>query len=127
LPAGPPYRTILESGIHVGAGSDGGDISEIDPWFDIYYMVTGKDITGELINVGEQVSREQALRMYTAENGWFFREENDLGSIEPGKLGDIVVLSEDYFDTQKVPDEEITRLKSVLTIVGGRIVYSDMH
>jgi predicted amidohydrolase YtcJ len=127
LPAGPPYHTILESGIHVGAGSDGGDISEIDPWFDIYYMVTGKDITGELINAGEQVTREQALRMYTADNGWFFREENDLGSIEPGKLGDLVVLSEDYFDSQKVPDEEITRLKSVLTIVGGRVVYSDMH
>jgi predicted amidohydrolase YtcJ len=126
-PAGPPYRTILESGIHVGAGSDGGDISEIDPWFDIYYMVTGKDITGELINGGEQVTREQALRMYTADNGWFLPDGNNLGSIEPGKLGDLVVLSDDYFDPQKVPDERITKLKSVLTVVGGRVVYNDMH
>ena len=127
IPAGPPYRTILESGIHVGAGSDGGDISEIDPWFDIFYMVTGKDITGEVINDGEQVTRQQALRMYTADNGWFFREENELGSIEPGKLGDLVVLSDDYFDPRKVPDEQITKLKSVLTIVGGRVVYSDLR
>ncbi|MBZ5503268.1 MAG: amidohydrolase family protein [Acidobacteriia bacterium] len=126
-PAGPPYRTILESGIHVGAGSDAGDISLLDPWYEIYYMVTGKDCTGALINAGEQVTREQALRMYTADNGWFFHEENDLGSIETGKLGDLAVLSDDYFDRKGVSDEGIKQLRSVLTVVGGRIVYSDLH
>ncbi len=126
-PAGPPYRTILASGIHSGAGSDAGDISILDPWYEIFYMVTGKDCTGALINAGEQVTREQALRMYTADNGWFFHEENELGSIETGKLGDLVVLSGDYFDPQKVSDEGIKRLKSVLTIVGGRVVYEDLH
>ena len=126
-PAGPPYRTILESGIHVGAGSDAGDISMLDPWFEIYYMVTGKDCTSALINTGEQVTREQALRMYTADNGWFFHEDNELGSIETGKLGDLVVLSDDYFDSQRVSDEGIKQLKSTLTVVGGRIVYNDIH
>lgn len=126
-PAGPPYRTILASGIHTGAGSDAGDISILDPWYEIFYMVTGKDCTGALINAGEQLTREQALRMYTADNGWFFHEENELGSIETGKLGDVVVLSDDYFDPQKVSDEGIKRLKSVLTVVGGRIVYQDLH
>lgn len=126
-PAGPPYRTILESGIHAGAGSDAGDISMLDPWFEIYYMVTGKDCTGTLINTGEQVTREQALRMYTADNGWFFHEDGELGSIETGKLGDLVVLSDDYFDPQRVSDEQIKQLKSVLTVVGGRIVYNDLH
>jgi predicted amidohydrolase YtcJ len=126
-PAGPPYRTILESGIHVGAGSDAGDISLLDPWYEIYYMVTGKDCTGALINAGEQVTREQALRMYTTDNGWFFHEENELGSMETGKLGDLAVLSDDYFDPKGVPDEGIKQLKSVLTVVGGRIVYSDLH
>lgn len=126
-PAGPPYRTILESGIHVGAGSDAGDISMLDPWYEIYYMVTGKDCTGALINSGEQVTRQQALHMYTADNGWFFHEENDLGSIETGKLGDLVVLSNDYFDPRRVSDEGIKQLKSVLTVVGGRTVYDDIH
>lgn len=126
-PAGPPYRSILASGIHAGAGSDAGDISVLDPWFEIYYMVTGKDCTGALINSGEQVTREQALRMYTADNGWFFREENELGSIETGKLGDLSVMSDDYFDRKAVSDEGIKQLKSVLTVVGGRIVYSDPH
>ncbi len=126
-PAGPPYRTILESGIHAGAGSDAGDISVLDPWYEIYYMVTGKDCTGALINSGEQVTREQALRMYTADNGWFFREENALGSMETGKLGDVAVLSDDYFDRKGVSDEGIKQLKSVLTVVGGRIVYSELQ
>lgn len=126
-PAGPPYRTILESGIHAGAGSDAADISVLDPWFEIYYMVTGKDCTGALINSGEQVSRDQALRMYTADNGWFFHEEGELGSVETGKLGDLVVLSDDYFDPKRVSDEQIKQLKSVLTVVGGRIVYTDIH
>ena len=126
-PAGPPYRTILESGIHAGAGSDAGDISVLDPWFEIYYMVTGKDCTGALINSGEQVTREQALHMYTADNGWFFHEEKELGSMETGKLGDVAVLSGDYFDRKGVSDEAIKQLKSVLTVVGGRVVYSDLH
>ena len=66
-------------------------------------MVTGKDCTGLLINSGEQVTREQALRMYTADNGWFFHEENELGSIEAGRLGDLAVLTDDYFDRQGSP------------------------
>jgi predicted amidohydrolase YtcJ len=126
-PAGPPYRTLLASGIHVGAGSDAGDISILDPWYEIYYMVTGKDCTGAEINTGETVTREQALRMYTADNGWFFHEENQLGSIETGKLGDLVVLNDDYFDPQKVSDEGIKQIKSVLTVVGGRVVYEEQQ
>ena len=125
-PAGPPYRTILASGIHAGAGSDAGDISILDPWYEIYYMVTGKDCTGALINPGEQVTRAQALRMYTADNGWFFREENSLGSIETGKLGDLAVLSGDFFDSKAVPDEAIKQVHSVLTVVGGRTVHSEL-
>ena len=126
-PAGPPYRTILASGIHAGAGSDAGDISILDPWYEIYYMVTGKDCTGALINSGEQLTRAQALRMYTADNAWFFREENSLGSIEPGKLGDLAVLSDDFFDSKAVPDEVIKQIHSVLTVVGGRIVHNRIN
>jgi predicted amidohydrolase YtcJ len=65
----------------------------------------------------------EALRLYTAENGWFFHEEDKLGTIEPGKLADIVVLSDDYFDPKKVSDEAIKRLRSVLTVVDGRVVH----
>ena len=103
--AGPPMRMIVDSGIHVGAGSDAAQISTLDPWLMIYYMVTGKNAAGTLINAGQTLTRMEALRLYTANNGWFFREEDRLGSIEPGKLGDVVVLSDDFLDPAKVPDE----------------------
>ncbi|HEX4137156.1 MAG TPA: amidohydrolase family protein [Bryobacteraceae bacterium] len=124
--SGPPLRTIIDSGIHVGAGSDSAQISTLDPWLIIYYMVTGKNAAGVLINDKQQVTRMEALRLYTAENGWFFHEEDKLGSIEPGKLGDLVVLSGDYTDPKKVPDEAIKSLKSVLTVVDGRVVFDGM-
>jgi predicted amidohydrolase YtcJ len=65
----------------------------------------------------------EALKLYTSENGWFLREEDRLGTIEPGKLADLVVLSDDYFDPKKVTDDGIKRLKSVLTVVDGRVVH----
>jgi hypothetical protein len=125
--AGPPLRMILDSGIHVGAGSDAAQISTLDPWPMIYYMVTGKNSSGALINDKQQLTRMEALRLYTAENGWFFHEEGNLGTIEVGKLGDLVALSGDYFDSTKVPDEAIKLLKSALTVVDGRVMYDQLR
>ncbi len=125
--AGPPLRMILDSGIHVGAGSDAAQISTLDPWLMMYYMVTGKNAAGTLINAGQTLTRAEALRLYTANNGWFFREEDRLGSMEQGKLGDVAVLNEDFLDTAKVPDEAIKRVKSVLTVVGGQVVYDKLN
>lgn len=125
--AGPPMRMILDSGIHVGAGSDAAQISTLDPWPMIYYMVTGKNSSGALINDKQQLTRMEALRLYTAENGWFFHEEASLGTIEVGKLGDVVALTGDYFDPKKVPDEAIKMLKSALTVVDGRVMYDQLR
>jgi len=122
---GPPFRTIVDSGIHVGAGSDAAAVSVFDPWLEIYYMVTGKNSAGELINDKQQLTREEALRLYTAENGWYTHEEDKLGTIEPGKLADIAVLSEDFLDAKKVTDEGIKKIRSVLTVVDGRVVHGD--
>ncbi len=80
-----------------------------------------------LINAGQTLTRMEALRLYTANNGWFFREEDRLGSMEPGKLGDVVVLNDDFLDPAKVPDEAIKRVKSVLTVVGGQVVYDKLN
>jgi hypothetical protein len=113
--------------VKVGAGSDSAQISTLNPWLIIYYMVTGRNAAGQLINDGQQISRMDALRLYTRENGWFLREEGTLGSIEPGVLGDVVVLNEDYSDPARVPDEAIKRLRSVLTIVGGRVVHDELR
>jgi predicted amidohydrolase YtcJ len=89
----------------------------------IYYMVTGRNVAGKLVNAGQQITREEAIRLYTAANGWFLREEDKLGTIEEGKLGDVVVLSHDYFDRSRVPDERLRQIHSVLTIVDGRVTH----
>jgi len=118
--AGPPYRSIVDSGVKVGAGSDSAQISALNPWLMLYYMTTGRNSSGVLINVGQTLTRQEALRLYTRENGWFAKEEDQLGSIEVGKLADLTVLSADYFS---VSDDALKRLRSVLTLVGGRVVH----
>jgi predicted amidohydrolase YtcJ len=119
---GPPYRTIVDSGIHVGAGSDSAQISTLNPWNMLYYMTTGKNVVGNLVNGGQQLTREEAIRLYTVENGWFLKEENKLGSIEEGKLGDIVVLNADYFNPAATPD--VRKVHPVLTVIDGKVAYN---
>jgi predicted amidohydrolase YtcJ len=123
--AGPPYRLLLDSGIHVGAGMDGAQASPINPWLHVYYMVTGRNVRGEVINDGQQITRQEAVWLYTGANGWFSREEDSLGTIEVGRLADLVVLNADVFDPKAVPDESIRRVHSELTILGGRVVHGD--
>jgi predicted amidohydrolase YtcJ len=118
---GPPLRMILDSGIHAGAGSDSAQISTLNPWNMIYYMVTGKNVAGLLVNAGQQITRDEAIRLYTVNNGWFLKEESKLGSIEEGKLGDVVVLNADYFNAAEVPD--VRKIHPVLTVIDGKVVY----
>ena len=105
--------------------SDGMQIAPMNPWLGLYYVVTGKNVRGELINEGQTLSRQDALALYTQKNGWFLSEEDMLGTLEPGKYADLVVLSGDYFDANAVSDEDIKSLHSELTIVGGKIVHGD--
>jgi predicted amidohydrolase YtcJ len=120
---GPPFRMLVDSGIPLGMSSDGMQISPLNPWIGLYYVVTGRNARGELINAGQTLDRARALKLYTAANGWFLSEEDLLGTIEPGKYADLAVLSADYFDAAAVPDEELKKLRSVMTLVGGQIVF----
>jgi predicted amidohydrolase YtcJ len=118
----PPNRTIMESGVHASFGSDGP--SPISPWRHIYSLVTGKNHAGKIITTDQTVSRIEALRLYTIDGSWFSFDENKTGSIETGKLADLAVLSDDFLDPARVPDEAIKQIHSVLTIVGGRITHN---
>jgi predicted amidohydrolase YtcJ len=117
---GSPFKMVMESGIRAGMHSDSVHISPLNPWLHIYYAVTGVNALGQVINDGQQISRQDALRLYTRENGWFLRMEDRLGSIEPGRLADLAVLSDDYLT---VTDEQLKRIRSVLTVVDGKIVH----
>jgi predicted amidohydrolase YtcJ len=123
---GPPFRMLAESGIPMGMSSDGMQISPLNPWIGLYYVVTGKNARGELINGEQTLERAAALRLYTASNGWFLGEENVLGTLEPGKYADLAVLSADYFDSDAVDDEAIKDVRSMLTIVGGEVVFGEL-
>jgi predicted amidohydrolase YtcJ len=119
--AGPLFRTLYDRGdIPLGAGTDGILVVPMNPWFGIYYMTTGIDSKGDLVNPGQTLTRLEALQLYTMGSAWFTFDEDDLGSIEMGKLADIVVLSDDYLG---VSDEELKQMSAVLTMVNGRIVY----
>ncbi|WP_162606566.1 amidohydrolase [Jiangella asiatica] len=117
---GPPFRMIVDSGIHAGMSSDGMQIAPMNPWLHMYYATTGRNARGVVINAGQQITRQEALRLYTRDNGWFLREEDELGSIEAGKHADLAVLDRDYFT---VPDDDLKRLRSLFTVVGGRVVH----
>jgi len=119
--AGPPFKTLLESGIRMGAGTDSGVVGPLNPWQSIYYMVTGKQAGGEVIIPGEQIDRMSALRLYTAENAWFMGEEDSLGSLEVGKLADLVVLDQPFLEIEA---DRLREIRSLLTMVGGRIVHT---
>ena len=116
---GPPYRIILDSGIRAAAGGDGMQIAPMNPFIHMYHATTGRNARGTLGNDGQQISRLEALRLYTSATPWFFDDE-PLGTIEVGNYGDLVVLNDDYF---AVPDEGLKQLRSVLTVVGGKVVY----
>jgi len=117
---GPPFRTIVDHGIQVGIHGDGVHIAPLNPWLHMYFATTGVNSFGAQVNGNQQLTREEALRLFTHGNSWFLRMEDRIGSIEPGRLADLVVLDRDYFS---VPDVEIKRIRSVMTMVGGRIVH----
>jgi predicted amidohydrolase YtcJ len=117
---GAPFRTIVDHGIQAGMHGDGVHIAPLNPWLHIYFATTGVNSFGAKVNGDQQLTRQEALRAFTRSNSWFLRMEDKVGTIEPGKLADLVVLNKDYFT---VPDAEIKQIRSVMTVVNGRIVH----
>jgi predicted amidohydrolase YtcJ len=115
----PPLKTIQDSGVMWGLGSDGSRANQILPFQTLSWAVTGRMVGGAR-TLRQTISREQALIAHTRSNAWFVFQEKDLGSIEAGKRADLVVLDRDYL---AVPEGQIKDITSVMTIVNGRIVY----
>jgi predicted amidohydrolase YtcJ len=118
---GPPFRRIVDSGIRAGVGTDSTNVSALDPWVSLYYMTTGRNIAGMPTNDGQQISRVEALRLYTEGAAWFSFDDHHLGSFAEGKYADLAVLSHDYLT---VPDQMIRKIESVMTLIGGKIVHA---
>jgi len=118
----PPIRRMLEIGVPVGAGTDATRVSSYNPYLSLYWLITGKTIGGlGLYPQENRLERAEALKLYTTGSSWFSTEDGKKGALAPGQLADLAVLSADYFT---IAEEEIKRLESVLTIVGGKVVYA---
>ena len=115
----PPLATIQNSGIMWGLGSDGTAANQIRPFTTLYFAVTGKMAGGRKV-IRQTISREDALIAHTRKNAFLLFQEDNLGSIQPGKLADLAVLDRDYLT---IPADQIKDIRPVMTIVGGRVAF----
>jgi predicted amidohydrolase YtcJ len=121
--ATPPIKRMMAAGVPVGAGTDATRVASYNPWVSLSWLVTSKTVGGlTLYPARNRLDRETALRLWTERNTWFSNEVGKKGQIKAGQLADLAVLSDDYF---AVPESEIAHLRSVLTVLGGKVVYGE--
>ncbi len=116
-----PVRSFLDQGILVAGGTDS-PVIPYNPFWAMYHFISRETISDGVYGANQRITREEALRVFTINNAKLTFEENLKGSIERGKLADLVVLPADILT---IPEKQIEGLKPVATMVGGRIVYSD--
>ena len=117
----PPVARIREMGIPLACGTDANRATSYNPWIGLHWLVTGRTLGGAKLQGDRNLlDRTEALRLYTAGSAWISGEENKKGTLEAGKFADLAILSADYFS---VPVDEIKDIESVMTMVGGKIVY----
>ena len=118
----PPVETARKMGVVVGAGTDAHRVASYNPFTALQWLLDSKTVGGVVMRGPEEIpSRLDALRFYTLGSAWFSFDDDVRGSLEVGKLADLAVLSDDYMT---IPVEKIGALESVLTMVGGKVVYS---
>ncbi|MBI3371954.1 MAG: amidohydrolase family protein [Betaproteobacteria bacterium] len=115
----PPIRTIQDSGIVWGLGTDSTIVAHYQPFITLWWAVTGKALHGGKV-LAQTVTREEALIAHTRSNAYVLFKENLIGTLETGKLADLVVLDRDYMT---IPADDIVNISPVLTMVGGRTVF----
>jgi predicted amidohydrolase YtcJ len=118
----PPVETAKEIGVKVGGGTDAHRVASYNPFTSLQWFLDGKTVSGIALRGPEETpGRDDALRFYTLGSAWFSRDEDKRGSLEVGKLADLAVLTKDYMT---VPFDQVGGIESLLTMVGGKIVYA---
>jgi len=121
-PNAASVENAKEIGVNMGAGTDAHRVASYNPFTALQWSLVDSKSAGGVQRGPEQTpTREDALRAYTIGSAWFSFDENKRGSLEPGKLADLAVLSKDYMT---VPVDQIGSIESLLTMVGGKIVYA---
>jgi predicted amidohydrolase YtcJ len=118
----PPIVSALRLGLPTGGGTDANRVMIENPFVSLRWMLDGLTVDGvETRGEKEIPSREEALRIYTQGSAWFAHDENRRGRLVPGTLADLAVLNDNYFTA---PISDIAKIRSLLTMVGGQIVYA---
>jgi predicted amidohydrolase YtcJ len=118
----PPIKTAMNIGVHVGGGTDAHRVMSYNPFVSLQWMIDGRTVAGTPTRDADELpSREEALRLYTQGSTWFTRDDGRRGALTAGRLADLAVLTKDF---ASVPTDEIGGIESLLTMVGGRIVYA---
>jgi predicted amidohydrolase YtcJ len=118
----PPIGRMLEAGVPVGAGTDATRVASYNPWTALYWMVSGRTVGGlRMYESSNRLSRDTALELWSAGSAWFSSEQGKKGRIKEGMLADLCALSDDFF---AIEEERIKSIESVLTIVGGKVVFA---
>jgi predicted amidohydrolase YtcJ len=118
----PPVMTAMKMGVPVGAGTDAHRVASYNPFTSLQWLLDGKTAGGVTLRRWDEAPhREDALRFYTIGSAWFSHDDDRLGSLEAGKLADLAVLSKDYMT---VPVEQVGGIESLLTMVGGKVIYA---
>jgi len=117
----PPIKTAQNIGLAIGAGTDAHRVMSYNPFAALQWMIDGKTIAGTATRDRDELpTREEALRLYTQGSAFFTHDEKRRGALVPGRLADLAVLTKDY---ATIAEAEIGDIESLLTMVGGRIVY----
>ena len=122
-PVGPPLRDIQDSGLIWGLGTDATIVAHYQPFISLGWAVSGLNLAGDPV-LDQTVTREEALIAHTRSNAYLFFQEGNLGTLEAGKLADLVVLDRDYLT---VPADEIKDIQPALTMIGGRVVFDSLR
>ncbi|MBC8223792.1 amidohydrolase family protein [Candidatus Bathyarchaeota archaeon] len=112
------YRTLIDRGIPAPAHSDR-PVCSPNPWLGIYDLMTRKTSSGDALYAGEWITPMEAIKAYAIDGAHSVWEEEIKGSIEPGKLADLVVDR----DPLTIPVDDLKNVEAVITIVDGRVAY----
>lgn len=125
-----PLRSLIDAGVKVIGGSDHmikfdprTSINAYHPFYAMWMTITRRTVDGSVLNPEQRITRDEALRMWTINGAWQTFEEDIKGSIEPGKLADLIVITKDYL---MCPEDEIKDIEVLMTMVDGKIVHGSL-
>ena len=121
-----PVKSLIDAGMRVTYGADTHDDPERAPMFSLEILVTRRTSDGRVFGPQERIDRETALLMMTRWGGYYVLREDRVGSLEPGKLADLVVLDKNPLESS-IPDEDLSDIKVLTTIIDGKVVYGSLE